>query len=90
MMASYAFYVIFSSPAILITIGLHILNKWYRQKHPKKKTKDEQITGLKGCIENLQTEVKDYKATVSEMAEIIALKRLEDAKVERINTINGE
>ena len=89
-MASHAFYVVFSSPAILIAIGLHILNKWYRQKYPKKKTKDEQIKGLKGCIETLQVENKDYKATVSEMAEIIALKRLEDAKVERTNTINGE
>ena len=89
-MASFAFYVVFSSPAILIAIGLHIFNKWYRQKRPKKKTKDEQITGLKSCIGNLQTEVKDYKATVSEMAEIIALKNLEDAQAEQNDTINGE
>jgi len=89
-MLNFAFYVVFSSPAILITIGLHIFSKWHRNKYPKKKTKDEQIKGLKGCIENLQVENEDYKATVSEMTGVIALMRLDDAKGEQTNTINGE
>ena len=73
---NFASSIILANPVILCTIGLYLFNKWYRNKYPKKKTKTEQIKGMKNCIENLQSDNVYYRDLVAGLTTAYAMLKI--------------
>ena len=68
--------IVLSCPAILFAVGLHLFSLYYRKRYPKRKTKNEQIKGMRSCIERLHSEIDDYKEAVTDLATAFALEKL--------------
>lgn len=68
--------ILLSCPAILFTIGLVLFNKYWQKNHPKQKTKNEQIKGMRSCIKSLQADNEYYRELVNGLTKAYALKRI--------------
>jgi hypothetical protein len=69
-------YILLGCPALVGTFLLTLVNGFWKNHRPKRKTKDEQIDELRDDIATLQDEVELHRRVGERMAEIIALNKI--------------